>query len=333
MSSTDGHLSRKSRRNWFVFRLVITLGALFVAYDRVQPTAVLGIMGDAAPGLLVISFVALVAERLVSITRWAILLRAQGARFSAGTIARIYWRNNFFGLLLPTAVGLDVLNALSATRLGLPGARATSTVLVDRAFALLSLAILVLFSVAVTGQTAGELGSAIALLSIGILGLLACVFLPVGATLTKIFPRSGRLADIAERIQLFHDAVRSFRRTPLSLAANLGLGIAVQFLRVVEVCYIVRAFIPAFTWAQALAVVPATNVITALPLSIGGGLGLRENAYLYFFPRVGVSDSISLAVSVLVFAWVVAWVVPGGLAGLLFPLRDSSTAPSGRSSH
>ncbi len=306
------------------FRVLVALVLLAVAWSRIDPAAVVETISYASAGPLLLSFLVLIAERLVTIAKWIVLLEARGWHRPTSDAFLIYWSNNFLGLLLPTGLGLDVLNAFRTHRAGMRLADATSVVTVDRVLSLVSLTCVVTGAWLLTTRFKVELGGAVTALGGAMVAVVFVVALPWQTRILTALSRFGIGEKIAIRLASFHAAVVAFRHDRKALAINLVLSIIAQLLRVLEVAVMIHAFGPTLGWRNAMVVVPAANAVTALPISIGGGLGLRENAYLYLFPRVGVSESDAMALSVLVFAWVVIWVLPGGL--LAFARRSTPPA-------
>ena len=103
-----------------------------------------------------------------------------------------------------------------------------------------------------------------------------------------------------------------YLRRPISLAPAIVLSAFLQFS--LAVCqYLLglglRLEIPLTTF---LLIVPITNVIASLPITING-LGLREATYLVLLGMAGVSKDQAVALSILFFAATLA----GGLTGMV----------------
>ncbi|MAE71267.1 MAG: hypothetical protein CME06_12475 [Gemmatimonadetes bacterium] len=305
-------------------RIFVAVVLLVVAWSRIDPAAVANAISHAAAGPLLVSFLVLVAERFVTIAKWLVLLEARGWKRPRSEAMLIYWSNNFVGLFLPTGLGLDVLNAFRTHRAGMRLADATSVVTVDRVLSLVSLAGVVTVAWLLATDLKGELTGAVIALGAAIVAVAFIATLPWQTRILTTLSRFGTGEKIALRLASFHESVVSFRHDRWALSLSFLLSVVAQLLRVLEVAVMAHAFGPGLGWRKAMVVVPAANAVTALPISIGGGLGLRENAYLYLFPRVGVSENDAMALSVLVFAWVVIWVLPGGL--LAFARRSMPSA-------
>ncbi len=306
---------RRGSRHGYL-RVVVALALLALAWSRIQPEAVLAALTHASPGPLLLSFALLIVERVGTVAKWVVLLRARGWDRPHRDAFIIFWGNNFFGLFLPTGLGLDVLNAYRTHRAGMRLADSTSVVTVDRALSLVSLACLVACSWVLTTHFRVELTGAVITLGVATAAALLFLAFPAKAIVLEGVSRFRVGAALAHRLESFHTAVVAFRSDRGALALNFALSILVQLLRVLQLAVLIRALGPGIGWRNAMVVVPACNVVTALPVSIGGGLGLRENAFLYFFPRIGVPEEDAMALSVLVLAWVVIWVLPGGLYAL-----------------
>ncbi len=291
-----------------------------IAWLRADPAGVLQALTHALWQPLLASFLVLAAERVVTVLKLHLLLRSRGWRATFWTTFQIYWSSNLLGLFLPTGVGLDVLNAVRIHRHGMPLATSTSAVTVDRAAGLAALGGLLCWGALLSREYRSQLLAVAG--TCALILLLALLFLLLPGRHLTAGRVPGFVRGLGRRIRALQEALLGFRNYPRALTVNLTLSLLMQLLRVLEVAVMAGAFGHFLGIRQALVVIPATNAITALPFTIGGGLGLRENAYLTLLPLVGIPPPEALALSVLVFAWVVLWVSPSALL-LLRERRDS----------
>lgn len=327
-SQPGGANQRTTGSRWVRFaRLAISALLLAWAWNRVDPNSVSRTMLRADPRWLLASFGVLLAERLVTIAKWWLLLRPLEPSLTFRQVLGIYWPNNFLGFFLPTGVGLDLLNARGAVRSGIGIAPAMSSVTLDRAMSLFALGAVVLFSLLLTTRFMGELTGFV--LGIAILFMIVATLMSKPGIVLAACTSELRSGSVHRRLRRFHVALMSYRAHWLALLLNAGLSLTMQLLRVLEVVFISHALGLNASVRDVAAVVPAANALSALPFSVAAGTGLRENAYLYLFPQVGVGADDAIAISVIVLAWVVAWIIPGGLWGVV--KRRSSQGPQSRS--
>ena len=76
-------------------------------------------------------------------------------------------------------------------------------------------------------------------------------------------------------------------------------------------------------WSVLLVVVPFVNIVSSLPIS-WMGLGVRENAYIFFLTPLFLSSEQAIAFGAL---WLLAVTVTSGIGGMLSVLSPVVTAP------
>jgi uncharacterized membrane protein YbhN (UPF0104 family) len=99
------------------------------------------------------------------------------------------------------------------------------------------------------------------------------------------------------------------------VGAALAISLAFQTLLVVLVYLVGVALHLSVPLVQFLIFIPIINVISMLPISLGG-LGVREGGAIYFFGKAGVDPASALTLSLLWFAVVAFTSLPGGLVFL-----------------
>jgi uncharacterized membrane protein YbhN (UPF0104 family) len=230
---------------------------------------------------------------LVTFARWHQLVRAQGLTFSIRDAFRLGFIGNVFNLVIPGAVGGDVIKAAFLCRMQ-PDKKpqAVASMILDRILGLLGLFTLAGVAGAVAWSSAERdvrilIGLIWAALAAGFLGL-AVVFSPsLYRPLNRLVAGRGRL----ERL------VRELEAIGLAYRARLGVVIGMLGAAILVHGLFVLAFYSAScalfddlpTLAQHYLMVPMALFTTAVPLPFGA-LGLSEQISGQLFQMVHHSD-------------------------------------------
>ncbi|MEW5818396.1 MAG: lysylphosphatidylglycerol synthase domain-containing protein, partial [Spirochaetota bacterium] len=97
-----------------------------------------------------------------------------------------------------------------------------------------------------------------------------------------------------------------------SLIQALGLAFLLQFNVILYFFVISRALEIDSYFYYFMIIVPLVHVILMFPVSING-IGVRENAFIFFLSKIGVHPAGSLALSLLSFGMVLVYAFIGGI--------------------
>jgi glycosyltransferase 2 family protein len=244
--------------------------------------------------------------------RWSDILAAIGHRMPMRLLFTLALIGQFFNQTLPSAVGGDAVRIWLLHKSGVPGTAAVSSILLDRLLGIL--AILLLVTVGIPALMALPLEGAI------VKGVIALVCLGYfGFVVTALL---DRLPAVVHRFNLFRFIaqfsadLRAILLSPRALWRPLICSIAIQFGTVVVVFALAQGMDIQVTLLSCLIIVPLSNLLQAVPISIGGW-GVRENFFVLAFQVVGVPEPRSLALSVLYGLLVTLAGLPGGVVWLV----------------
>jgi uncharacterized membrane protein YbhN (UPF0104 family) len=251
---------------------------------------------------------------MLSALRWRVLLAAAGVSVSLGRALRLYVLGYFFNFFLPTTVGGDIVRAVGFGR-GTPLSVLGGSILVERLLGfgcLLVIGIAASFSLESLQMARNALLLAGGLFAVGVL-LLILVPLPEVS-------RPGRVARILAGLRRTALEVRAygFHSRALGIGLVLSLGWQLSLVGVhVALSYGLGVVAPV---RSLLALVPVTQAVTMIPVSLGG-LGVREMGYEFFFRTAGYDASAGVALGV---AWLgvsIVMAMAGGVLHLATPVR------------
>jgi glycosyltransferase 2 family protein len=97
-----------------------------------------------------------------------------------------------------------------------------------------------------------------------------------------------------------------------TLLIGIGYSVLVQLLIITINCLIAKGLSIPIPFIAFLAYIPIITVISLIPLTING-LGLRENAYVYFFAFLNISRVGAMSLSLVFFLTSVIASCVGGI--------------------
>lgn len=313
---------------WFVWQL--DLRSTAHALSTISPYAIFAAIG------------VVLAMSLAAAARLVIVVARFGPRFGLGDSYRVTLESMFFSQTFISFLGGDALRIWRIRRLGLPLARATSAVLLDRLIGTLVnhaflLATLPWFLS--TGAASSVKIVLVILAAGGVAGLALVVWLAYtrgrGAMLSLLPARmraSAIIAFIDEASTVGHDLLTSYRRfTWICL-----LSVFITVTNMLVFALILSGMGVALPLALGCALlVPAIVEITMLPISLAGW-GLREGAAVVAFGALGLPADQALGASIAFGLTVAAVSMLGGVLWLVdrrqmtqtsMEPRDSSRVP------
>lgn len=295
---------------WVALRVAVSIGLLAFLLTRIDIAASLNVMREARVGPLLMMLGALVLDRLLAAWRWHILLlRDPGIGF--WRVFRLILSSGFAGHAMPGSVGVEVARIYGASRSIEDLGRILSSVIVERMFALLAIAVLVLVGLALTPEQMPPALAPLAWLGLVTLLLGSFLLMSPGARRLSLRLLPGTvLTRPRAKLQETYTALDRYSRRPGLMLVSLGAALAFQLLRVAMTLFGAWALGSALSPLHFLVIVPTMMLVNRLPISIAG-LGVQEAGFVYLFGLVGMSAATALPLSLLLHLATLAALVPG----------------------
>jgi hypothetical protein len=244
--------------------------------------------------------------------RWQAVLRAIGAHLPFLRAAELFSIGNFFGQILPGAVGGDAVRVLATRRAGMRLVAAVNSVMLERAATLYAL---VLLTSLAEPALLRRLQSAPALWLFPALTVAATAGLILLASLDRLPSSWHHWRLVRGFVQLASDTRACFlkgrRAAPILLIALFGhVNLALLVWVLAQGLHAPVGLI------DCLVLVPPVVLVATLPISIAGW-GAREVAMITVFGLIGVPAAQATALSVLFGLSGLLIALPGGVALLL----------------
>ncbi|MFA5115281.1 MAG: lysylphosphatidylglycerol synthase transmembrane domain-containing protein [Candidatus Omnitrophota bacterium] len=304
-----------------LIRLAISavLLSLLFKSQKIDIPALLGSIMRANKPLLAASFTIALLNYALCFYRWKMLLDASNIRPPLKKIISSFSGGIFFNSLLPSTVGGDVVRSLDLSAYTRRPKEVIATVLLDRLSGYVGLVGVILLWLL--------LGWRLVCNSPAVLWSIAIIALLLAAILLVLFnsflfsrinsmlhpPRAGR---IRESLKNLHQELHYFRNHKRVLFKNAMLSAFIQAVYPLSSYLIALALGVKVSIIYFLVFIPIIGTITLLPVAIGG-LGLRENMFVFYFRQAGVPEGLSVAVSLVGFGFLVIHAAIGGLIYVL----------------
>jgi uncharacterized protein (TIRG00374 family) len=242
--------------------------------------------------LLGLGFLITQVSLLISFFRWFILVRVVEPRLTIRATMLLGFVGYVFNLLIPGAVGGDLVKAAYLSRMQIKKTQAVASMLIDRMLGLLGLSLLAAIAGVLAWQSAtpavrGLIAATWSCLGLGVI-LFAAVF---GDALPRLLPgqlgaRRGRPSTIITELKA---TSTTYRRRLDVVLAGLGLSVISHGLNVLVLFIIGKMLFSTrmtTTLGQHFLMGPLTFFTMAVPLPFGA-LGFTEEVGGQLFKLVG----------------------------------------------
>lgn len=302
-----------------ILKILVTVGLLAFILTRVDLRLVGGIIAQADLPLLLLATALYFCAILLGAVKWQILVKAQDIDASLGDLLSFSLMGLFFGNVLPSNIGGDVVRAYDLARVTKGRAEAAAiSVLVDRLMGLCAF-----FSAAVVTaalatvmlaqqQTLEQIEIATVIAASAFVALCAALFSRRLAKRVAVLFEIGPAKRVKPTAQNVFRALQVYRFQYRALASNVLISMGIVVLTAFIWFLVGRAVgITNVSFFAYLLFNPLIAFVLLIPISFNG-LGPKEAAVVFFFGLVGVENANALAMSLLFHVIVVVTSLPGG---------------------
>lgn len=279
-------------RGWMVlgFKLALSLALLAVVFVANRESFAETLSYRPSGHRFLAAFGWYIAGVMLAFVRWWLLVRAVDLPLALRHAFRLGWIGMFFNLVIPGAVGGDVVKAAYLVRDQDRKARAVASIVIDRLIGLLGLFLLA----AIAGGVAWErlarpvrpivVASWVACGVTALLLGLSFAIRPQGPLLRRL----GRRERLRRLIEDLHATGVAYRQRLAWVALALLMAMFTHLANVLAFAEVSRALFPARSVPDLmghLLVVPLVLFSTAIPLPFSG-LGAAENVSSLLFRTI-----------------------------------------------
>jgi len=276
--------------------LGISAAILAVIYRRVDPGAILAVLGNAAPGPLAGAALLLAATTLLSAARLNLLLPRE-RRLGPGTSLRLILAASVLNLVLPARSG-DLLKSLFMRRHGqVSGTLAAALVVFEKTTDMLALLVWCAAGLALRFEDEPFFR---AMLAVVVAGLAAGIALLASPRLADILfalalrPATGSTADRLRALRdSWHEMHALFWREWPACVMTMALSLLIWFLHLLQFWLMSRSLGEPLPLLVTLALVPLAILAGLVPVTLAG-IGTRDAALIallrpYMNPAAGAA--------------------------------------------
>ncbi len=316
-------LERKKNYRWLIPAIQASVSCSLLIWLFSRP----GFQGQLASIFLSADSSWLIAGLLLAgivqflcLLRWRIFLKMAGIESGFLESAAIFFAGLFCNLFLPGGAGGDVVKISLLAARGKDVARSAISVLMDRLCGAVSMILLGTTLMAwqyawlsKSPLVAGLIQSIAIYLSALAALIILSVVLSAGGSVGRLpawWPARNRLVELSG---VYFQCARQWPRT------CVALGISITMLKLFFLTYYcsARAYGIGLSPSQFLALMPAVDIISGLPVSLGG-VGVRESVFVFLLGTLA-SVPVPLAVSVSLGGYLMSalWGLPGAFFWLV----------------
>ncbi len=299
-------------------KIAVTFAIILFLLARVDLGAMAQHLARANGPLLFLALALYFGAVTLGAVKWELLVRAQGLDIPLGDLLAYSLVGLFFGNLLPTNLGGDVVRAYGLVRASGRAEAAAISVLVDRLMGLVAWmsAAVVMAALAAVTLTRGtelkqiEVATAFAA-ALFILGSALLFSRRLSQRFMGIF-RVGPLAPLQPAAERVYHALQVYRHSYRALALNLALSACIVVVTTFVWYLVGLALGIGVSLFYYFLFNPLITFVVLIPISFNG-LGPKEATAVFIFGLIGVPSEMALAMSLIFHLLIVLTSLPGGV--------------------
>lgn len=277
-----------------ILKVLVTTLLFIVIFDKVDINSTIEILKATDSSFFILALLVLTIEVLIANTRWRLILKQLGSNIAYFTALRYLWIGVFFNQALPSSIGGDAVRGYYLCKNeDYSISEATIGVLLDRVIGLLGLVLLVIFTIPLIFESIVTPLTKWTILAIIIAALLAIIM----SLIIDLIPNKFSQWKIMNGLVKFSSKGREV------LFSFYGM-LSIILSLIIHLTFVFAAWLLAYgmgldiSLTGMLLIVPITNLLIALPISIAGW-GIREGLFIAGLGYLNVSSDAALALSIL----------------------------------
>jgi glycosyltransferase 2 family protein len=300
-------------RNWLtknngliLLKVLITCVFFILILNKVDFDSTIALLQKAEVLFIFLALFVVIMEVFIATIRWKVILNRLEINVPYITALRYLWIGVFFNQALPSSIGGDALRGYFLCKHeGYSVTNATVGVLLDRVFGILGLVILILIVSPLLFELVSD--------SIVLWGLFLSVWGAFGVVgilmVIDLIPNKWTHWRAIRGLLVFSKKGRKIVFSHYGLLL-IALSLTIQLSFVFAVWLLANAIGLHINLISVLLIVPITNLLMALPVSIAGW-GVREGVMITGLGYLGVNPEEALALSILYGLLMLAVALPG----------------------
>lgn len=304
----------------FLFRFGLSIILIVFLLRKIDFSQVFLLIKNADLYYLILAGLIFVLCNGLLLLRWDIIIKGLEVYIPFSHVVLSFFIGLFFNIFLPSSAGGDIARSINLFSHTPHKARVVASVVLDRISGFISLVLICGISLILGYKYVND--------SSVLLILAFFLFLLVGAILVlfsrRVFLRISRLFSraphLAQKLMSLNDSFVFFRKRYGVFAIAIALSTVSQMLFFIVSYFIVKSFHSEVQLIYFLIFIPIICFITSLPITLGG-LGVRDASSVYFFTKIGLSNTTALGLSLMNFVFLTG---VGLIGGIIYVLTLSS---------
>ena len=277
------------RKLFYGLKIALSLGILSYLISKINWSNSFATIQQANYLWLIFTLILKLSEWLLLTYKWNILLKIRGIFISFHRLLAINMIGGFWGLFLPSSLGVDVVRGYYLFKSSSDKAKSASSIIIDRFFAFFSLLIFVGVALLFPANVFLEFP-----LGNYIIGFLLIIITCYTIFQTNHFSdflifvnRKLKSNSVVGKAINLRTALLEYNKYPFTLFQSFIYALVIQIIRVITYITIAWSFGIYIPIIYYFIFCPLIILILMVPISIGG-FGLREGAFVAFFTKVGM---------------------------------------------
>ncbi|PIP19596.1 MAG: hypothetical protein COT38_04105 [Candidatus Omnitrophica bacterium CG08_land_8_20_14_0_20_41_16] len=297
-----------------LFKVCVSIFILIYVFRQVDKSNIYRIIKQADKIYLLLAFFIFLLQYAIGVLRWQMLLKAVKINLSIKRVIISFSGSVFFSLLpFVSVIGGDIARGADLAQHTQRSKEVITTVFLDRLSGYVGLVLLAAFAFMLGDiQDATTLSFLLAIILV-LVFILLVLFNKSLFSFVNGFFRSSETGGIKDSLKNIHHELHIFRHQKSVIIKNLLLSIIIQACSPIIWIIISLSLGIKSQPLYFFIFTPIVGAITMLPISVAGGLGIREYFTGLFFTRVGIHNDMAVAMSLVNSFFVIIAGVIGGL--------------------
>ena len=297
----------------FIIKVSISIALLAFLFSRIDLKKTIFCMRTVEPQYFIYAVLLFLLVAFLGIVRWSVLLRIVKKDFSFQRIFISNCGGLFFNVFLPSTIGGDIVRTVDLSLHTKDNSSIFATVFLDRLCGLSAL-LIIAFSGFSFGYLFGFTKDYRLFLFIVIFAALV-LFVYLLIFNKKVFALFNKIIKfnlLRSYLTKFHNSCYSFRFQKKVLLKAIILSLLIQGGYSIVLYFLGKSLGVNLNIVYFLIFIPIVNIISFLPISLGG-LGLRDNVAVVLFSTLGVASDRVAAMTLINFAFLLFIGIVGGI--------------------
>lgn len=269
-------------------KIAVSLALILLVISNIDWRQALVTFKTGKPIFLICSILLIILGRFLMFYRWYVLFLIN--RMASTFFWQLFLINTiayFWGLILPSGVGPDVVKAYYSSKDFTNTTLCVSSIVVDRIIGLFSLIFIAIVTIGLFGHLLD-----MSYLNIYIITAFSCFVIVFFIAMREdvfqfLQQNASRLVNNKLLAKLFglYSTLVSYKSHPKILLVSFGVSLVIQIIRILIIWIISLAFAIDVPFVYLAIIVPIMYVFTMIPISFAN-IGVREVTIITFFSTI-----------------------------------------------